>query len=59
MFFMFDANADEWADKDCKEYEELIGGLVGYLVKRLICQTKQEKPTKKKKQRNYLMLVLP
>ena len=28
MFFMFDANADEWADKDCKEYEELIGGLV-------------------------------
>ena len=25
MFFMFDANADEWADDDCKEYEELIG----------------------------------
>ena len=21
MFFMFDANADEWADDDCKEYE--------------------------------------
>ena len=24
MFFMIDANADEWADKDCKEYEDCL-----------------------------------
>ena len=28
MFFASDATADEWAKKDCIEYEQRIGGLV-------------------------------
>tara|TARA_Y100000768_G_C23739494_1_gene568679 strand:+ start:486 stop:758 length:273 start_codon:yes stop_codon:yes gene_type:complete len=28
MFFVLDANADEWSEKDCEDYEQLIGVLV-------------------------------
>ena len=47
MFFMIDANADEWADKDCKEYEELIGGLVWLSGETLDMSDKARKAEKK------------
>ena len=28
MFFVLDANAEEWSEKDCEDYEQLIGVLV-------------------------------
>ena len=48
MFFMFDANADEWADDDCKEYEELIGGLVWLSGETLDMSDKARKANKEK-----------
>ena len=28
IFFVSDLNAEDWAEEDCLEYEQLIGGLV-------------------------------
>ena len=54
MFFVSNVAADEWAEEDCLEYEQLIGGLAWLFVKLLICLTKQEKQEKKRKQKNCL-----
>ena len=56
--FAFEVNADDWAEKDCDEYEQLIGGLVWLSWKRWTCLIKLEKQKKKKKLKNCLKLVL-
>ena len=47
MFFVFDASADEWAEKDCKEYEQLIGVLVWSSGETLEMVDKARKENKK------------
>ena len=44
--FAFEVNAEDWAEKDCDEYEQLIGGLVWLSAETLDMSDKARKAEK-------------